>query len=342
MTFYKITNRRENHFGYQYHDGLNIYEEPLDPYRSNGFHFTDLGNIHRYYGYGVWLREVELPEENIHPNMLQEKNLSTTCEKKIPSKSPPHDKKESLKPRLLSKILYFFKEGKSPKNNSDLQIDKEDKKEPELQIIKGENEWRTNKIILKRKYCLFDLGTYLRFGLDIHQNPYLIDIASANGNMTFLEMIKNMGIHLKYTSMAVTMAACNGHLSVLKWWKNNDEDIIFEPCILDIVSKNGHVKILEWWKNSGLQIIYSENSLLFASQEGHLDVLNWWKESGLELKFPCENDLNSDKKYYQKKILDWWRENYDKRRKKICFDSNQSKKIFQDYRARIPRNSTLS
>ncbi len=48
--FFKITNELENHFGFQYVNGLNIYEKKCNddsnnPYCKGGFYFTDVENI---------------------------------------------------------------------------------------------------------------------------------------------------------------------------------------------------------------------------------------------------------------------------------------------------------
>ena len=64
--YYKITNQKENHHGLQYHDGL-----ILDPVEFNGnpeglcvkggIYFTTKEYIHRFFGYGQWIRPVKLP-----------------------------------------------------------------------------------------------------------------------------------------------------------------------------------------------------------------------------------------------------------------------------------------
>lgn len=62
-TYYKITNRDELHHGYQYHDGLNILNEPFNPSKCQGLHFTTLDHLHGYYTYGVNIRKVKIPSD---------------------------------------------------------------------------------------------------------------------------------------------------------------------------------------------------------------------------------------------------------------------------------------
>ncbi len=64
--FFKITNELENHFGFQYVNGLNIYEKKFNddsnnPYCKGGFYFTDVENIFKFLDYGIYLRKVSLP-----------------------------------------------------------------------------------------------------------------------------------------------------------------------------------------------------------------------------------------------------------------------------------------
>jgi hypothetical protein len=64
--FYKITNKEENHFNFQYQDGLNIDINKFDPTencKKGGLYFTDLDNIPYFFDYGCWIREVILPDD---------------------------------------------------------------------------------------------------------------------------------------------------------------------------------------------------------------------------------------------------------------------------------------
>jgi len=65
-TFYKITNYLENHHGFQYQDGLNILKERFAVCGScvrGGFYFTTFENLHYFYDYGVWIREITIPDD---------------------------------------------------------------------------------------------------------------------------------------------------------------------------------------------------------------------------------------------------------------------------------------
>jgi hypothetical protein len=64
--YYKITNKNEKHFEYQYKDGLNILdkefgENEVDDSLVGGLYFTDKENIHNFLNHGIFIREIRLP-----------------------------------------------------------------------------------------------------------------------------------------------------------------------------------------------------------------------------------------------------------------------------------------
>jgi len=67
-TYYKVTKENEIHHDYQYKDGLNILKEEFNdnPKAScvpGGFYFTDYENLAKFFAYGIWIREVTIPED---------------------------------------------------------------------------------------------------------------------------------------------------------------------------------------------------------------------------------------------------------------------------------------
>ena len=71
MRFYKVLNEDECHNGFQYHDGLNVDSEPFNPSGNcepGGIYFAR-EDILAFLSYGVWIREVTIPEgEPIYEN----------------------------------------------------------------------------------------------------------------------------------------------------------------------------------------------------------------------------------------------------------------------------------
>ena len=65
-TFFKITNKNENHNGYQYKNGLNILDKPFEKEGScvkGGLYFTSVEYIFKFLDYGCYLREIKLPKD---------------------------------------------------------------------------------------------------------------------------------------------------------------------------------------------------------------------------------------------------------------------------------------
>jgi hypothetical protein len=68
QTYYKVTNKDENHNDFQYKDGLNVDSIPFnsDPNEScvpGGLYFTDLDHVIKFLNYGCWIREVKIPKD---------------------------------------------------------------------------------------------------------------------------------------------------------------------------------------------------------------------------------------------------------------------------------------
>ena len=243
--YFKITNKKEKHHGYQYKDGLNVLNEEFNQTGScvaGGFYFTTLEHISKFYGYGINIRVVELPESDRDFLMV---------------KDPESDK------------------------------------------------WRANKIILGKKYSLFDPITYQELGLNITENNYLINNASRHGCLDVLKRWKKSGLILKYTHDAIDTASKNGHTHILDWWLNSGFELKYSNNAIEYASGYGRVNVLEWWKKSGLKLKYSCSAIDFASHGCHLNVLDWWINSGLKLKYTSDAfnfATNTDTH-----VFDWWK-----------------------------------
>src|SRR5581483_8511042 len=75
--YFKITNKYENHHGFQYVDGLNILKDKFNdnPDASccaGGLYFTDAANILTFLDFGIYLREITLPTDNPDFKMIED------------------------------------------------------------------------------------------------------------------------------------------------------------------------------------------------------------------------------------------------------------------------------
>jgi len=160
--YFKITNEKEKHHGFQYCDGLNVLtdefnDDPKATCVAGGFYFTDAEHILEFLVYGIYLREVMLPTDD-----------------------------------------------------------------PDFKIIKDENKWRANKIILGKKRDLNNVSTFqylIDQGADIHiGNDNTIIWASGAGYLEIVQFLisKGANIHADNDS-AVKIAFHNGHSEVVRF-----------------------------------------------------------------------------------------------------------------------------
>ena len=165
--YYKITNETENHYGYQYKDGLNVLEEPFDETLKcvkGGLYFTTSEFIHLFHDYGYNLRIVEIPnDENFKMVAFKDKFKANMIilKEKYDLKNLNADDVEKLlkldKNLLRLFILYASKYGN-------------------VQIL----EWLKNS-----EY-------------EFKYNEYNVEYASSNGHIQVLEWFKNSGYQFKY------------------------------------------------------------------------------------------------------------------------------------------------
>jgi len=145
--------------------------------------------------------------------------------------------------------------------------------------------WRTNKFVVyeSESYSLTDPQTYTLFDLKVTDNKFIIDMASEEGNVDFLEWVLNKSgcdqHKLVYSDFAIDCASANGHTNVLEWWDKSGLKLKYTDDAVDFASANNHPAVLDWWKESDLEFKYSNNAVDWASENGHVTVLDWWRKS---------------------------------------------------------------
>ncbi|AGC02266.1 ankyrin repeat protein [Acanthamoeba polyphaga moumouvirus] len=195
----------------------------------------------------------------------------------------------------------------------------------------------TNMFKVIKVYSLYELSTYEELGLDIHDNKFIMQHASLEGNFKFMEMSLDMnlnldyleniidtaseknnldvlkwwiksGLPLKYTEKAINNASINNHIEILNFWLNSNLPLKYSYEALDEAfsdTKINTVYILEWWVNSNLPLKYTHKLIDNLCAHGEIDILNWWVKSGLELKY-TSNAIDFASAYNHINILNWW------------------------------------
>ena len=218
--FFKITNKKEKHHGFQYTDGLNILKEPFAETGScvpGGLYFTDANNIFEFLDFGVYLREITLPLDD-----------------------------------------------------------------PDFKIVTDNTKWRANKIILGKRYNLWERETFeylVSVGADVHvDNDFAIRYASEEGHLDVVKYLVSIGadIHAD-NNYAVRHASEEGHLEVVKYLVELGSDIHAQnEYAVRRASKNGHLEVIKYLVSVGANIHADNNyAVRHASVNDHVDVVKY-------------------------------------------------------------------
>jgi len=250
--YFKVTNAKERHHGYQYHNGLNILLEPFNDDSKiscvpGGFYFTTLEHITYFYGYGINLREVILPESDPEFKMVKD----PTGNKWRANRIILGEKYSLYEPATYKKF------GLNILDNDELI--NQASSNGHIDIL---NWWKSSNLKLKYGTCA-------------------INIASHNGHINVLNWWKSSGLGLKYSDDAMDDASINGHINVLEWWKSSRLPLKYTTDSMDFASRCGHLNVLDWWKSSGLELKFTTDAMEVPLCHDFSNVLDWWKSSGL-------------------------------------------------------------
>ncbi|AGF85765.1 repeat protein [Moumouvirus goulette] len=169
------------------------------------------------------------------------------------------------------------------------------------------DKYHSNIFKIIETHSLFDIDTYLKYDLNIEDNDYIIDFASDNRNIKFLDWYVSSGYKLKYSENAFFPTRDN--LDVSNWWLNSSLKLIYDHRSFDFASQHGYIQVLDWWINSGLELKYTKNSLSYfyylEDEDECIKILDWWINFGLEIKYD-EYQIEYAMMNHHIKILNWW------------------------------------
>jgi len=195
--YFKITNEKENHNGFQYNDGLNVLkgefnDDPKASCVAGGFYFTDTEHIFEFLNYGIYLREVTLPTNDPDFKIVQDKNNKWRANKIFLGK------KYNLND--VSTFEYLISNGV----DDDCAV-----------------RWASENGHLEVVQFLISNGA------DIHAcNDYAIRWASINGHLEVVQFLISKGADIHADNdFAVRHASKNGHLEVVQFLISKGADI---------------------------------------------------------------------------------------------------------------------
>ena len=175
--------------------------------------------------------------------------------------------------------------------------------------IKTSRGWVSNAVIIESEYSLFQIKTYEKFGLNIRKNHFIVNHASCNANMEFLNWWLNSGLKLKYTECAMDQASVIGRTNVLDWWLKSGFKLKYTDKAIDSAIICHQEESIKWWITSGLPLKCTKNIIEWASENGHLDILKLWLEANLPFEGPVEKFIKVASKHKQTEVVEWFQEN---------------------------------
>ncbi|AGD93027.1 putative ankyrin repeat protein [Megavirus lba] len=242
--FLKVTNKEECHNKYPYKDGLNKLEgkfndNPGEACVPGRLYFCKPKHIHKYFNYGVYLREVYLPTDNPDFKMIKD----------------PSGKKYGANMIILGK-KYFLGDPKTWEF---------------MNTISVKFEKSSLDYIISKNYieCL----KYL-ISIDVNKDLALI-IASKNGNLDIVKYLISLGANIHaHENKSVRLACKYGHLDVVKFLVDNGA--IFHSknnYAIKSACDNGHINIVKYLIECGIDIRETDNyKIKIIQTENDLDI----------------------------------------------------------------------
>jgi len=328
--YFKITNQEECHNGYQYHTGLNILDRPFEKEGScvkGGLYFTTLEYLDQFYDYGVWIREIQIPEDAevvIDPTRNKWRSNQIILGNKYPLFDIKIIKKFNLEINK-SYINLAFAHGHVEilewwlKARDESKLKDSDQDGSRLGGDYTDVDGRAVELASQNGHVAV-LDWWLKTR-KIHPELKLeywteaIDKASKNCRIEVLNWwlkAKNEdGLKLHYTNWAINWASISGHTEVLDWWlkakEENGLELKYTRIAIDQASYDGQLEVLDWWlkthKSTGLELKYTSEAIHHAIVRNSVAVLEWWKNSGLKLKYTNRDYLTNDNNM---DALEWW------------------------------------
>lgn len=267
--YFKITNKYDNHHGYQYKSGLNIVRNFDEKSQKSGFYFADRKNIHHFYDMGNFISPIILPRKDFDFKIIPEtlswrSNKIILGEKYSLAKIDTYQKFNIPLP-TLTQILYFeyydliLSENMIDNENYFIQcMEKNIPSVVEKFINNGvnlsignnyplrwslQNEyWKITKTLIENRVeCSKEKDSILL-------------LAVKNDDLKMVIKFISHGAHIDQ-SKALIIASEKGYLNIVKFLIDRGANVNVEnglPLIRS--SKNGHFNVVKFLIEKGANI----------------------------------------------------------------------------------------
>lgn len=252
--YFKILDNSLIHYGYTYHEGLNVDPKPFGPTPDcgGGLFFTDEKHILEFCNYGGKVAEVIIPEGE---EVIQ-------VEEKYKAHRIILGKIKEL--WTVDTLNYLIGCGVDIHKNEDILY------------------WSVEAGHLETIKFLIDCG------LDIHIN---IDIAlrraAGYGYLDIVEYLIKEGADIHtYNEAPLHLAASNGHLSMVKYLiEHGANPYADDNCALCYAAGYGHFEIVKYLIGLGRNIIACNKGLSWAIDNEQLEIARYLLNYGADVNY---------------------------------------------------------
>lgn len=328
-TFLKITNRDENHFKFQYKDGLNILREPFNdnPKESccaGGFYFTTDKHIDKFYNLGDNLRVVELPHNDpdfkmvMDPKQNKWRANKIILKEKYPLSKPSTYEKFGLKlPSLADSIDKGYTE------IIDYLVDKFGNNK---EMPKELKQTLSNKLLTCIDRSHFDMAKFLiEKGADVNaENGDPLVYSAIVNSIDMVKYLISKGANINIDKGRPLRAAAKyGHLDIVKYLVENGAYFNDGEALRSAINA-GHIKIsdylferhlstssdpfavIKFFVENGIDSLYAriqQKSLLYSVVNNHYEIVKYLLESGPNITLHDHNLITASLKLHDNRIF---------------------------------------
>lgn len=267
--YYKITNKDEIHFGYEYKDGLNIDTK-------DGMYFTDKQNLYNFLQFGIYIRKVTIPRGI---KIIKDTSFNTIKWKA---------KQIILGEKINLYDLNTFIEFKMYLHGDAL-----------IYIC-------NNSAIPILDWCYDNCSSLPRINRDFNDDGYIeiiINNACKSGNIIVLDWFHSKE-KIKYKKRFIALACEFNQIVVLEWFYSKfGSEFKYDEKSIKVACINSNTMILDWLYTTSRNLFcYNNTTLNMAS----ITILDWfYTKADLPFRY-CQDTINYAAMQNKVEILEWF------------------------------------
>ena len=183
---------------------------------------------------------------------------------------------------------------------------------PAFKMVKDGIKYRTNMIILGKRYDLFTIETMqyiISKGANMHvDDDWPLRNRVYDGHFEAVKCLVEVGANIHANrDEPLIISAENGNLEILKYIIMKGADLhARDDKAFRKAAENGHLEVVKYLVESGANVhAYGEFALKYSADNGHFEVVKYLIESGADVKIGYEYVLEYCK---DKQIIEYLNE----------------------------------